>query len=90
MHTTRPAGLGPTAKPQFFQQSLNFKSNPADVVPANARPRVEVDPQFVGMIKVPRSDRMRVQFDAAKVHNPGETRGVIHHNLFGGAPGREG
>ena len=89
MHTSRPAGLGPAAEPKFFQQSLNFKSNPADVVPANARTWVEIDSQFIRMIKIAGADRVRMQFDAAEVHDPGEPGIAIDHDLFGSAPGGE-
>jgi len=32
---------------------------------------------------------MRVQFDAAKIHNPGKPGCIIDDNFFGGSAGRE-
>ena len=32
---------------------------------------------------------MRVQFDAAKVHDPGKSGCIIDNNFFGGSAGRE-
>ena len=42
------------------------------------------------MIKIARTDRVRVQFDAAKVHDPGESGCVVDHDLFRSASGGEG
>src|SRR5580704_18787178 len=41
------------------------------------------------MIEIAGAHRVRVQFDAAKVHDPGKPGCVIDHDFFGGAAGRE-
>ncbi len=33
---------------------------------------------------------MRVQFDAAQIHDPGQSGRVVNHQFFRGAAGREG
>jgi hypothetical protein len=51
------------------------------VVPAHARPGVEIDAQLVGMLEVVGAYGMRVQVDAAQVHDPHELRRVAHDDL---------
>src|SRR5580692_6770704 len=41
------------------------------------------------MIEVTGVHRMRVQFDAAKVYDPGKSGRVIDHDFFGSSAGRE-
>ena len=41
------------------------------------------------MIEITRAHRMRVQFDAAKVYDPGKPSGVIDNDFFCGSSGWE-
>src|SRR4029079_7207764 len=77
VYAARTAGLRPSAKPQFIEQSLNFERNPADIIPAHTRNRIEINPQLVGMLQITRAHRMRVQLDAPQIDNPCEPCRVI-------------
>ena len=63
--------------------------HPPDVVPRNARLRIEIDAQLVGMIEVLRAHRMRMQIDAAEIDDPRQLCRVAQHDLARGAAGRE-
>jgi hypothetical protein len=52
-----------------------------DLRPFDAGHRVEVDPQFVGMVEVAGPHGMRIEVDAAQVHRPDEAGGVVDHRL---------
>ena len=58
VHAARTAGFGPAAKPELFEQCLNFESDPAHISPTNTRNRIKIDPQFVGVFKIVGPDRM--------------------------------
>jgi hypothetical protein len=49
------------------------------------RPRIEVDAQLIGVLQVGAAHRVRVQLDAAQVHDPGEASDIVHDDLLGGA-----
>ena len=66
-----------------------IKGDAANIVPTDAGNRIEIDAQFVGMIEIAGAHRVRVQFDAAKVHDPGKPGCVIDYDFFGGSAGRE-
>ena len=57
---------------------------------SNATPGagIEVDAQLVGMIEVVGAHGVRVQVDAAEVHDPEELRRVAHDDLVRGAARR--
>ena len=42
------------------------------------------------MFEIMRTHRVRVEFNAAEIDDPGETCGIIDDQLFGSAAGREG
>jgi hypothetical protein len=44
--------LRPTLKAHFFEEAFYLQGNRADVRPANARTRVQIDAQLVRMIQV--------------------------------------
>ena len=56
---------------------------------ATPGPGIEIDAQLVGVIEIAGAHRVRVQLDAAEVHDPGEPRRVVDDDLLGGAPRRE-
>ncbi len=90
MHAARAAGLGPTAKPELFEERLHFKRDSAHIFPVNAGARIEIHAQLVGVIKIGGANRMRMQLDAAQVHDPGQPSRIVDHDFFRGAAGRKG
>ncbi len=90
MHAAGAAGLGPAAEPEFFEEGFYFEGNAPDVGPLDARSRVEVDAEFIGVVEIAGADRVRMQFHAAEIDDPGEAGGVIDDDFFGGAAGGEG
>ena len=57
----------------------------ADLWPFDARHRIEIDAQFVRMIEVGCTDRVRVQFEAREVGHPRERGGLTWNDFFGRA-----
>ena len=84
-----PGRLRPADEPDRLERLLRDERDLADLGPLDARHRVEVDPQLVGMVEVLGPDRVRVQVDAAEVGDPGEAGRVVDHDLVGGPAGRE-
>jgi hypothetical protein len=60
VHAARTAGLGPPAKPYLFEQRPYFESDIAYIGPTNTWTRIEIDPQFVGVLEIAGANRMRV------------------------------
>jgi len=89
VHAARAAGFRPATKADLIEKTLHLKCNTANIVPTDAGNRIEIDAQFVGMIEIAGAHRMRVQFDAAKVHNPDKPGCIIDDNFFGRSAGRE-
>jgi hypothetical protein len=65
---------------------VDLESYIADVFPSDTRTRIEVDPQFIGIIEICGPNRVWVQFNTAKIHNPNKPGGSIHHKLFRSFP----
>ena len=61
----------------------------ADLAPRDARHRIEIDAQLVGMIEIVGAHRMRVQLEAGEVGHPRERRGIARHDFLRGAAGRK-
>ena len=70
---------------ELLEQRLDFQRDPAHVVQLDARAGIEIDAQLVGVVEVVGAHRVRVQLDAAQVHDPGEAGRVVHDQLVGGA-----
>ena len=85
-----PLVFGQPRRPNSSRSALHFERNPAHIIPANPRDRIEINPQFIRMFKIAGANWMRVQLDAAKVHDPGETSGIIDHDFFCSPAGRKG
>src|SRR5262249_5759849 len=64
MHAARTAGLGPSAKSNLFEQRLHLESNTSHIGPTDAGNRIQIDTQFVRLLKISGADRMRVQLNA--------------------------
>ena len=86
----RAGRLRPADQPDRLERLARGQRHQPDVRPGDARDRVEVHPQLVGMIEVLGPDRVRVEVDAAEVGDPGEPGRVVDDDLVGGPPGREG
>ena len=54
VHAARAAGLWPAAKAQLLEERLHLHRDAPHVVPLDARRRIEIDAQLVGMIEVVR------------------------------------
>ncbi len=67
----------------------NGEGDLSHVLPRDSRAGIKVHAQLVGMVDVVIADRMRVEVDAAEVHDPGERGAVRHDHLVGGAAGGE-
>lgn len=52
-----------------------------DAPPGNPGHRIQVDPQFVGVVEVVGKHRVRVEVDAAQVDRPRQSRGIVDHRL---------
>ena len=59
------------------------------MVPTDAGHWIKIDSQFVRMIEIARSNGMRMQFDTAQIHDPGEPSGIVNNYLFRGASRRK-
>ncbi len=82
VHATRPRRLRPADQAVVGEHLTHHHRDVDDLAPVHARHRVEVDPQLVGVVEVLRAHRVRVEVDAAEVHDPGERGGIPHHDLF--------
>ena len=84
-----PLVFGEAAQADLLEQRLHLERHAPHVVPADARARVQVDAQLVGVVQVGGAHRMRMQLDAAEVDNPRQPRRVVDHDLLGRAPRRK-
>lgn len=57
-----------------------------DPPPLDPGHRVQVDPQFIGMIEVGGKHRMRIEVDAAEIDHPGQSGGVLMTASFAEVP----
>ena len=84
-----PEVFGQAGVAELLEHLAHDERHGPDVGPGHAGTGVEVDPQLVGMVEVARSDRMRVEVDAAEVDDPRQRGAVVDDHLVGGAAGRE-
>ena len=75
----------PGSLEQLFEKPFRFDRDATNVVPLDARAGVEIDAQLVGMVEIIRADGVRMQLDAAEVHDPGEAGDIIDDDFFRGA-----
>ena len=64
------------------KDGFDFERNRADVLPGNAGPRIEINAEFVRMIKIARPDRVGMEFDTAGVYYPGEAGSIDRQRLL--------
>ena len=84
-----PLVFGQPRRPSSLEQRLHLQRDAAHVGPRDARPRIEIDAQLVGMIEIAGAHRVRMQLDAAEVDDPREAGRVVDDDLLGGAPRRK-
>ena len=89
VHSTRTARFRPASKPHLLEKRFHFESDTAHIVPPDARPRIQIDAQFVRVVEVGSADSVRMELDRAQVHNPNQSCGIIHNDLFRFAPRRK-
>ena len=89
MHAARAARLGPALESELLEQALHLEGDAPHVGPLDARARIEIDAELVGVIEISGANGVRVQFDATQVHDPGEPRRIVDDDLFGRASRRE-
>ncbi len=77
----RARGLRPAHEAHVLQRRMGHESDVHDLRPLHTGNGVEVHAQLVGMIQILGADRMRVQIDAAQVHDPRELRRIADHDL---------
>ena len=89
VQAARAGGLRPAGEPEVGQRLVDDARDLPDLRPLDARHRVEVDAQLVGMLEVVGAHRVRVQLEAGEVGHPGEVGRMARHDLVGAAAGRE-
>jgi hypothetical protein len=53
-----------------------------DLAPVDARHRVEVDAQLIGVCEIVGAHRMRIEIDASEVDGPHQAGGIVEHGLL--------
>ncbi len=82
----RAAGLRPPGALHVVEHRAHDAGGLDNLLPPDARHRIEIDAQLVRVIEIGGARRVRVQVDAPEVHDPRELRGVGDDDLVGGAP----
>src|ERR1700735_3563639 len=82
MSSSRAAGLRPAAQSHFLKKCFHLQADGSNIVPTHARSGIKIDAQFVWMVQISRSNRMRVQLNASQIHDPGQPRSVVHDQFF--------
>ena len=86
VHAARAARLRPAARGRAPRAAPSPRARRARTsAQATPGPGIEIDAQLVGVLEVGRAHRVRVQLDAAEVHDPGEPGRVVDDHLLGGA-----
>ena len=86
MRAARAARLRPADEPELLEHLLRDARDLDDLRPLDAGHRIEIDAQLVGAIHVLAAHRVRVEIDAAEVHQLRELRDVVDDDLLGVRP----
>ena len=73
----------------LFESFPRDEGDVSDLRPGYAGDRVKVDPDLVGVVEILRADGMRVQVDAAQVHDPRQLSRIPDDDLLGRSARRE-
>ena len=77
-----PDVFGQPTSPKSDSARLHDLRDLANLVPLDARHRIEIDAQFVGMIEIVGAHRMRVQLETGEIRHPRERGCVARHDFF--------
>ena len=89
VHAARAGGLGPAGEADLGEHGAHDLRDRTHLRPPDARHRVEVDAQLVGMVEVIGAHRVRMQLQAREVGHPCQRGGIARHHLLGGASRRK-
>ena len=84
-----PDVFGQPVSPKSASVARTTRGDCPDLSPADARHRIEIDAQLVGMIEIVGAHRVRMQFEAGEIRHPRERRRVARHDFLGGAARRK-
>lgn len=90
VHAARAAGFGPAAQSHFLEECVHFEGDSADVGPSDTGAGIQVNSQFIGVVEIGRAYRVRVEFQAAEINDPGKAGGIVDDDFLGGAAGGKG
>ena len=76
-------------KPHLLEKRFHLESNTADVLPADAGTRIEINAQLVRVLEIAGAYGVWMELDAAQVHDPREPGCVIDDDLLRFAARRE-
>ena len=82
-----PLVFGQPRRPISSRNAFTSKSDGANIGPIDARTGIEIDAQLVGMFEIAGPYGVRMQLDTAQVDDPGEARGIVDDQFFGGTAG---
>ena len=85
----RARRLRPAGQAEIRERLADDGGDLPDLRPLDARNRIEVDAQLVGMVEVLCADRMRMQLEAREVRHPRELGRMPRDHLVGAATRRE-
>ena len=89
VNPARAGRLRPADEPNGLERLAADHRDLADLRPLDARDRVEIDPQLVGVVEILGPNRMGVEVDAAEIGDPGEPGRLAQDDLVGGSSGRK-
>ena len=84
-----PDVLGQPTRPKSREGCVHDARHLAKLGPGDARHRVEVHAEFVGMVQIVGADRVRVQLEARKIGKPRERGRVAKNDLLRGSSRRK-
>ena len=84
-----PDVFGHPTSPRSPSVARTTRADLADLRPLDARHRIEIHAQFVGVIEIVGAHRVRMQLQAGEVGHPQQRGGIAWHDLVGAAAGRK-
>jgi len=87
VNASRAARLHPPDATEISEHLAHDAGYLDDLLPTDARHRIEVDAELVGVLEIGRARRVWVEVDAAQVDDPRELRGAFDDDLLRRAPG---
>ncbi len=82
------ACLWPPHQPDIIQDILYNVGRVHNPGPINPGHRVQIHPQFVRVVKILRTDRVRVEVQTSEIHHPRQAGSIADHRLLRGGAGR--